>query len=371
MRRINIGNLLLGDSLGLLGPLRPSVAKRFHHTQIVLAVLQNQNYADFGTSNPPCYEVEKKLHDFRRGEGTLVVATPRWIASRANSSSVECTPFKYRNQRHSTSNLRNGIHVNEPPADNLPSTFEDGEAYDLVAQNLPYGLDFYAALARQANGPVLDVACGTGRILLPCLQAGVDIEGLDLFQPMLKTLRDKAAKLGLSPRLHQSDMSDFSLPRRYALIMIPFNAFIHNMTQEAQISCLQCCCEHLLAGGELVFDTFFPSLEIIGAAQQTRVLEGELPHPKTGLPMRMYDTRTFDRVAQVQHSINELELLAADGSVETVYRSEVRGRYIYKQEMELLLRVAGFAQWEIYGGFDRHPLTDENDAMIVSAHRAG
>ena len=120
--------------------------------------------------------------------------------------------------------------MNEPSAGGLPSVFEDGDTYDLMVAGIPYGLDFYVALAREANGPVLDIACGTGRILLPCLQAGVDIEGLDLFEPMLKTLRAKAAALGLSPRLHQADMCDFSLPRRYSLIMIPFNAFIHNMT---------------------------------------------------------------------------------------------------------------------------------------------
>jgi SAM-dependent methyltransferase len=260
--------------------------------------------------------------------------------------------------------------VNEQPASGLPSVFDDGDAYDLVGNNIPYGLDFYVALAREASGPVLDVACGTGRILLPCLQAGVDIEGLDLFEPMLKTLRAKAAALGLSPRLYQADMSDFSLPRRYHLVMIPFNAFIHNMTQEAQIRCLQLCREHLLPGGNLTFDTFFPSVEIVGTPPSTRVLEGEMPHPKTGLPMRMYDTRTFDRVAQVQHSLNELELLGADGSVQTVHRSEVSSRFIYKQEMALLLRVAGFARWEIYGDFDRRPLTRENDAMVVTTWNA-
>ena len=91
------------------------------------------------------------------------------------------------------------------------------EAYDLVLKDIPYGLDFYVALAREAAGPVLDIACGTGRILLPCLQAGVDIEGLDLFEPMLKTLRTKAAAQGLTPVLHRADMSDFSLERRFAL----------------------------------------------------------------------------------------------------------------------------------------------------------
>ncbi len=257
--------------------------------------------------------------------------------------------------------------MNEQPANSLPSTFDDGDVYDLMDKDNPYGLDFYVDLARKANGPVLDVACGTGRILLPCLQAGVDIEGLDLFEPLLNTLRAKAATLSLSPQLHQSDMSDFSLPRRYALVMIPCNSFVHNMTQQAQVSCLQRCREHLLPGGELVFDTSFPSLEIIAAPQNTRVLEGELPHPQTGRPMRMYDTRSFDRVAQVQHSLNEIELLAADGSVQTTHRSKVSGRYIYKHEMELLLRVAGFTRWEIHGDFDRRPLTSENDAMVVTA----
>jgi ubiquinone/menaquinone biosynthesis C-methylase UbiE len=257
--------------------------------------------------------------------------------------------------------------VSAQPAASLSSTFEDGDVYDLVASNIPYGLDFYTQLARQAGGPVLDVACGTGRILLPCLESGVDIEGLDLFEPMLATLRSKAIALGLSPVLHQSDMSQFSLPRQFAFIMIPFNAFIHNMTQRSQISCLDCCRRHLLPGAALVFDTFFPSLDVIGVPQNTRVLEGEIPHPQTGLPMRMYDTRSFDRVAQIQNSINEIELLDVDGNVEKIYRSQIQGRYIYKHEMELLLQIAGFARWEIYGDFDRRPLTSENDLMIVAA----
>jgi SAM-dependent methyltransferase len=252
-------------------------------------------------------------------------------------------------------------------SEKLPTPFDDGEVYDLLLKDIPYGFDFYTGLAKKARGPVLDLCCGTGRILLPCLQAGVDIEELDLFAPMLNTLRQKAGELGLSPRLHHADMNDFDLPRRYALVMIPFNAFIHNMTQEAQIRCLSLCRQHLLPGGLLAFDTFFPSLAIIGAPQNTRVLEGEMPHPSTGLPIRMYDTRSFDRVAQIQHSLTELELLGADGSVQQVHRSQISLRYIYKNEMALLLQAAGFSLFEIYGDFDRHPLTSEDDAMIVEA----
>ncbi|NIO39131.1 MAG: hypothetical protein GTO41_02370, partial [Burkholderiales bacterium] len=75
-------------------------------------------------------------------------------------------------------------------------------------------------------------------------------------------------------------------------------------------------------------------------------MEGEFRHPESGLIVRMYDTRTFDRVAQMQHSINEIELLTADGSLQTTHRSEISARYIYKHEMQLLLRVADFDHWE-------------------------
>ena len=79
--------------------------------------------------------------------------------------------------------------MREQSAENLPSTFDDGELYDLVADGIPYGMDFYIELAKRAQGPVLDIACGTGRILLPCLMAGIDMEGLDLFEPMHDTLK--------------------------------------------------------------------------------------------------------------------------------------------------------------------------------------
>src|SRR5690606_23477827 len=80
------------------------------------------------------------------------------------------------------------IPMTNSAAESIPSTFDDGELYDLMLGEMPYGRDFYVGLARESSGPVLDVACGTGRILLPCLEAGVDIEGVDLYQPMLDTL---------------------------------------------------------------------------------------------------------------------------------------------------------------------------------------
>ena len=245
--------------------------------------------------------------------------------------------------------------------------FDDGALYDLFCERIDFDLDFYLGLARAAGGPVLDVACGTGRILLPCLKAGVDVEGLDLFPNMLARLRQKAAALGFEPKLYEANMAGFRLPRRYALILIAFNAFVHNLTAEDQLATLNACREHLLPGGLLVFDTAFPGSQWIAQPSGTREMDMEIAHPETGRPVRMWDTRTFDRVKQLQYSFNEIEMLDAAGQVVATHPSKTIIRWIYKAEMELLLRLAGFARWQILGGFDGRPLERETDAMIVKA----
>lgn len=251
----------------------------------------------------------------------------------------------------------------------VASPFDDGDLYDVLLGELDYGVEFYLELARAANGRVLDLCCGTGRILLKVLQAGIDAEGVDLAPAMLATLRKKAAARGLHAKVTEANMTSFRLDRRFGLIVIACNAFVHNLTTQEQLATLRNCREHLLPGGLLVFDTYFPASAIIMAPQNTRVLEIEFKHPHTGLPARNYDTRSFDRVQQTQHSINELEFLDAAGNVMEVHRSETTVRWIYKSEMELLLQVAGFSRWEICGGFDRRPLVNEDDAMIVLAWR--
>jgi SAM-dependent methyltransferase len=244
--------------------------------------------------------------------------------------------------------------------------YDDGMLYDLAMGQVDYDLDFCLGLARAAGGPILEVCCGTGRVLLPILRAGFDVDGLDLAPALLDRLRQKGAAGGLQPRLFQADMRSFRLERRYALILITGNAFVHNLTTEDQISTLSCCREHLRPGGMLYFDAFFPGREFL-AADGKRVLEGEIRHPETGLPVRFYDNRKMDYVEQRQHSINEIEFLDATGAVTATHRNQATMRWIYKGEMALLLQVAGFGRYSIYGGFDRRPLMKDTDGMVVQA----
>jgi SAM-dependent methyltransferase len=261
--------------------------------------------------------------------------------------------------------------INASTAPSVRSPFDDALLYDILFGDLEYDRNFYMELARLAAGPVLEVACGTGRILFPCLQAGTDIDGLDLSGPMLDILRRKTESLRLHPRLYQADMRDFTLPRRYRLIFIAFNGFVHNLTSEDQLSCLRVCRDHLLPGGSLVFNTFFPGTKFLNGPEGTPVLEHEAINPATGLPVRIYDTRTLNRVEQVQYSQIEIQELDAEGRITAAHRSQTEMRWTYKIEMELLLRAAGFQRWQICGSFDRRPLTHDTDIMVVFAWREG
>jgi SAM-dependent methyltransferase len=251
--------------------------------------------------------------------------------------------------------------------ESAPTPFDDGELYDVLFGGFDFDRAFYVELVSATSGRVLEVACGTGRILLPCMQAGAEIEGLDLFPAMLDTLRRKAGRLGLSPVLHRADMRDFALPRRYALAFCAFNGFVHCLTTADQIRALRTWRAHLAPGGLVVLNVFYPGREYLSGPEGTPVLEAEVRHPATGLPVRIYDTRTLNRVAQVQHSRIEIQELDAEGRVTATHPSETQMRWTFKPEMELLLAAAGYARWEIYGGFDRRPLTRDDEQMIVFA----
>src|SRR5262245_14631220 len=116
-----------------------------------------------------------------------------------------------------------------------PSPYEAPELYDLVIEHYTQDLEFWLDEARQGGGPVLDVACGTGRVLLHLMQHGIDADGVDLHEPMLAQLRSKAAGRNLAPRVVRADMRDFTMPRRYARAFLTFNGFAHCDTIDDQI----------------------------------------------------------------------------------------------------------------------------------------
>src|SRR5574337_880664 len=121
-------------------------------------------------------------------------------------------------------------------------------------------LGFYLELARSHGGPILELGCGTGRVLLPLARAGHCVAGLDLSEGMLSKCR---AKLDAEPpavrervRLVQGSMTDFEVAETFCLIFIPFRPFQHLLAVDEQMACLRCAHRHLEPGGKLVVDFF-------------------------------------------------------------------------------------------------------------------
>jgi SAM-dependent methyltransferase len=233
-----------------------------------------------------------------------------------------------------------------------------GLIYDQMMATQPQAvaaqMHFYTANLHDVAGPVLECACGTGIFLLPLLAAGRDMYGFDISAPMLAALARNAARQGITDverRLSVQDFETFRYDQKFAAIIIPTNAFEMLTTQDAQIRTLQNIRRHLAPSGRLLLDLRLAGIGDI--AGEDEVVQGRWYtwiHPETGRPIRQRivgrrdfnDQRTLDRC-----------YIEYDDESEDF---PINGRWLFKEEFQLLLRLGGFARWEVYGTADGEPL---------------
>lgn len=238
----------------------------------------------------------------------------------------------------------------------------DPELYDAIYADVVADVAPHIELVRGAGGAALELCCGNGRLLIPTLEAGLACDGLDYDTNMLASLRGKLAARGLRTTVLQGDMRDFSLRERYALIVIPFNSFLHNLTQGDQLATLRCCRHHLAPGGRLVIIAFHPSAEKLLEWSGAEKFLKELPWQ--GGRVRIWDRADDDRVEQMRRMTRRIEITDAHGEVTRRANMKFDLRYIYKPEMELLLYVAGFPRYEARPAF-----ADYRDASSLAGDR--
>jgi SAM-dependent methyltransferase len=249
-----------------------------------------------------------------------------------------------------------------------PSPYEAPELYDLLFESLAFDVPYWVETAKAAGGPVLEIACGTGRILLPIRRAGVDVDGLDAAPAMIARLRDKAAAAGLAVRAETADMRAFEMGRRYRRIFCAFNGFAHCETTADQLACLGSSLRHLEPGGALVLHMSYPGPAYWAEPEGKAVLEHGVSLAGGG-KLQLWDNRRKNVVAQRQDS--EVEIWELDGAdrPKAVHKFSTAQRWVYRFELELLFAAAGFARWEFLGGFDGRPLRAPDDQMIAWAFK--
>jgi SAM-dependent methyltransferase len=235
------------------------------------------------------------------------------------------------------------------------------DLYDYVT---PYAarpdVDFFVAAAREAGGPVLEVGCGTGRVLIPTAQAGVPVTGIDLSTHMLAVCRERLAgepqEVQARVTLAEADMRDFDLGRQFALATLPFRPFQHLTTVADQMACLETIHDHLQPGGRLILDIFNPKLEALTSdnvgVEEPLDEDFELPDGRR--------VRRSQRVNGRDHfqQVLDLELIYdvtyPDGREERLVHAFLM-RYLFRFEAEHLLARCGFTVESLYAGYDKSP----------------
>lgn len=252
---------------------------------------------------------------------------------------------------------------------------EIADLYDHVGlyRSLP-DIPFYADAARESRGPVLELGCGTGRVLIPTARAGVSIVGVDLSPKMLEVCRNKLAaeppEVQSRVQLVHAGMCDFRVPGSFGLATIPFRPFQHLISVDEQLACLANIRRHLTADGVLIFDLFNPSLDAI----VNRPIGVELdPEPEFTTPdgrrvIRCQKIVSQDRFNQVGHFELIYDVTHTDGRRERLVHS-FSLRYLFRFEAEHLLARAGFTVEHLYADFDRNPYGSTYPGQLIFVAR--
>ena len=268
--------------------------------------------------------------------------------------------------------------ANRPPRP-TPSGYDTveiiGELYDHVpVYKARLDIDFYAEAARATPGDVLELGCGTGRVLIPIARLGKKITGIDSSPRMLAQckaqLTSEPAAVREMATVKAGDMRNLDLGRTFGLVTMPFRPFQHLISITDQIATLQSAHRHLEPGGRLVFDVFNPNPRYF--VDEHRADERE-DTPETALP----NGRTFRRTGRVpavyiadQYSEVELIYYVRNGGGKTERLVQAFPmRWFWLHEVEHLLSRTGFHLEAVYGDFDRSALVDTSPEMIFVAEK--
>jgi SAM-dependent methyltransferase len=230
-------------------------------------------------------------------------------------------------------------------------------------------LPLYLDLAARQGPRVLEVACGSGRALVPLAREGFDVVGVDLSPHMLALARSKLDAAGLAAQLVEADMRTFQLQRTdFDLAIVAVKSFAYLTEAADQLACLRNIQTHLRPGGLLAIDLMHPRLEWLSATVGS-MRDDLLQHvPARGFTLsRVESVVATDLARQVRVIRSIYETVDDAGRVVEKRFVEWPYRWMYRFEAEHLLQRAGFEVEAVYGGYQRETFTSESPNMLFQA----
>lgn len=231
------------------------------------------------------------------------------------------------------------------------------EIYDEWADVMTEDVPFYVELAREADGPVVELAVGSGRVAIPVAeQTAKPVLGVDNSPAMLAIARDRASKAGVDLELREQDMREFALEEPAALVYCPFRALLHMSNWADRRRVFERVAAALRPGGRFAWNAFVFDMEI------AMRLDGRVrPH---GPNSRIWEYTEYDQTE------NRIDIRAWVGQPGLDER-RLSLWWVSRSEWEGLIDVAGLEVEALYGWFDRRPFDEDSREFVWVARKPG
>ncbi len=244
--------------------------------------------------------------------------------------------------------------------------------YDLLHEGLRDDILFTLQLADMYGMQVLELGCGTGRLLLPLARTGHLIMGLDRSQSMIRIAEAKidAERSSVRERakIVEGDMSSFNLGRQFDLILIPFNTLMH-LSPNQMRACFGCVFDHLRPDGRLLIDVDNPVTMADSGDDNLLYLEQTLNDKDSDKTILQMVSSWVDIDRQIRHTTWILD--TSPNSVGTLERIIVQSElhFQYAHQLDLSLQDKGLKIESVYGDYDKNPYNEESPRLLLVAKR--
>lgn len=240
-----------------------------------------------------------------------------------------------------------------------------GEWYDAEHDPIVDDVALYLQLAEIVGDPILELGCGSGRILAPLVQAGHDVTGVDRSAPMLERARARLGTTTATLVLAEMDRLPADLAARHGLVILSHNTLLHATTPEAQRSVLTAAKAALDPRGMLVLDVVNPVADLAPAGDGRVTIEGRWQTGDGG-SVAKFSTRSVDQATQLVVTDIWYDHVDARGVVSrSATRLELR--YVTAAELLLQLELSGFVEPQLYGTYDLDPYAEDSPRILVTA----
>ena len=241
----------------------------------------------------------------------------------------------------------------------------DGRHYDskVESRKRDNDLPFYINKAKEYGDPVLELACGTGRITIPIAKEGFSITGLDLLNTMLKEARSKSEESGVEIEWIEGDMADFSLNQKFNLIIMPGVAFNWLLDLESIEKCLNCVKRHLNNNGRFIFNAFNPNFNLLIRDPLKTYPNAEYHDSDGNRLINVRENNIYDKATQI-NKVRFHYSIAGNTII-----NELNLRMIFPQELDAILYYNGFKVNAKYGEFDQKPFSSDSNYQIFVCHQ--